>query len=201
MRLIGLTGGIGSGKSTVSGFLREWGVTVVDADVGARAVVEPGTPGFESIVEAFGNEVLRNGSLDRHRLAALVFGDPGALAVLNGIVHPLVRQWTASRLEEAARAGSDIVVQDIPLLFENNLEGLFEATILVFAPASIQLARLIARGMDTKDASARIAAQLPIEDKRRRATYVIDNSGTREATRDQMSRLWTEITAAGSSGP
>ncbi len=201
MRLIGLTGGIGSGKSTASCFLREHGVTVVDADEGARAVVEPGTPGYDRVVDAFGSSVVRGGRLDRRRLAAIVFGDPQSLARLNSIVHPLIREWTVARLEEASRGGSEIVVQDIPLLFENSLENLFEATILVYTPAALQLERLIARGMDPVDAESRLVAQMPIDEKRGRANYVIDNSGSREATRDQLLSVWTEITAAGSSGP
>lgn len=201
VRLIGLTGGIGSGKSTVSGFLREMGVTVVDADEGARAVVEPGTAGLRQVAEAFGDSVLSEGRLDRRSLARRVFGDPDALARLNAILHPLIREWTAERLKDAERAGAELVVQDIPLLFENNLESLFEATILVYAPAAVQLERLLARGMDPLDARARLAAQLPIDEKRSRATHVIDNSGGREATRRQVERLLTEITAAGSSGP
>ena len=201
MRLIGLTGGIGSGKRTVSGFLREMGVTVVDADEGARAVVEPGTAGLRQIAEEFGDSVLSKGGLDRQRLAGRVFGDPDALTRLNAILHPLIREWTAERLREAERAGAELVVQDIPLLFENNLESLFEATILVYAPAPVQLERLLARGMDERDARARLAAQLPIEEKRARATHVIDNSQSREATRRQVERVLTEITAAGSSGP
>ncbi len=201
MRLIGLTGGIGSGKSTVSGFLRELGATVVDADEGARAVVEPDTPGFARIRESFGAVVIRDGRLDRRRLATMVFGDRQALSRLNAIIHPLVREWTAERLAEAAAAGIEIVVQDIPLLFENHLQGLFESTILVYAPAATQLDRLIARGMDPADARARIASQMAIEEKRPLATHIIDNTGSREATRAQASSVWTEITAAGSSGP
>jgi dephospho-CoA kinase len=201
MDLIGLTGGIGSGKSTVSGFLRELGATVIDADEGARAVVEPGTPGYRAVVDAFGPEVAAEGRLDRARLAEIVFNDRSALERLNSIVHPLVREWSANRLAEAAEQGVEVAVQDIPLLFENNLDGLFKATILVYVPAELQLERLVARGMSEADAGARIASQLPIEEKRSRATYVIDNSGSREATRAQTEKVWAEITAARSSGP
>jgi len=119
MDLIGLTGGIGSGKSTVSGFLRELGARVIDADEGARAVVEPGTAGFAAVVAEFGPEVVRDGRLDRQRLAEIVFNDKQALRRLNAVVHPLVREWTAARLAEAAGDGAELAVQDIPLLFES----------------------------------------------------------------------------------
>ena len=201
MDLIGLSGGIGSGKSTVSGFLRELGAHVIDADEGARAVVEPGTPGFTAVAAAFGPEVVRDGRLDRARLAEIVFHDRKALERLNGIVHPLVREWTVARLAEAADDGEEIVVQDIPLLFENGYEPLFRSTILVYVPESLQVERLVARGAPEADARARIANQLPIDEKRSRATHVIDNSGGREATRAQTEKVWTEITASRSSGP
>lgn len=201
MRLIGLTGGIGSGKSTVSGYLRDLGATVVDADEGARAVVEPGTPGYDRVVAEFGPGIVRDGRLDRAQLAEIVFHDPKALARLNAIVHPLVREWTVARLAEAAEAGAEVVVQDIPLLFEGGLEAIFDATILVWVPAEVQVERLVARGMSEDDARARIANQLPIDAKRERATYVIDNSGSREETRAQTERVWTSITASVSSGP
>lgn len=201
MDLIGLSGGIGSGKSTVSGFLRELGAHIVDADEAARAVVEPGTPGFDAVVAEFGTAMVREGRLDRSRLAETVFHDRGALERLNAIVHPLVREWTAARLLEAAAAGETIVVQDIPLLFENNYEPLFKATVLVYVPQPLQVERLVARGLAEADARARIANQLPIDEKRARATYLIDNSGSREETRAQTERVWTEITASRASGP
>jgi dephospho-CoA kinase len=201
MDLIGLTGGIGSGKSTVSAFLRELGARVLDADEGARAVVEPGTPGFAAVAAEFGPGVVRDGRLDRQRLADIVFNDKQALERLNGIVHPLVREWTAAQLAEAAADGAEIVVQDIPLLFEGNYEPMFRSTILVYVPPALQLERLVARGMPEADARARIASQLPIDEKRARASYVIDNSGNREETRAQTAKAWTEITASRSSGP
>jgi dephospho-CoA kinase len=201
MELIGLTGGIGSGKSTVSGFLRELGARVIDADEGARAVVEPGTPGYRAVANEFGPGVVRDGRLDRQRLADIVFNDKQALERLNGIVHPLVREWTAAQLAEAAADGAEIVVQDIPLLFEGNYEPMFRSTILVYVPPALQLERLVARGMPEADARARIASQLPIDEKRARASYVIDNSGNREETRAQTAKAWTEITASRSSGP
>jgi dephospho-CoA kinase len=201
MELIGLTGGIGSGKTTVSGYLRELGATLIDADEGARAVVEPGTPGFERVVAEFGPGMVREGRLDRAKLADVVFHDPAALAKLNAITHPLVREWVAERMAEAAEAGAEAVVQDIPLLFENGLEAIFPVTILVWVPERLQVERLVARGMSEEEARARIANQLPIDAKRQKATYVIDNSGSREDTRAQTARVWTSITASTSSGP
>ena len=201
MDLIGLSGGIGSGKSTVGGFLRELGACVIDADEGARAVVEPATAGYEAVVAEFGSVVVRDGRLDRQRLAGIVFNDRSALERLNAIVHPLVREWMAARLAEAASAGAEIAIQEIPLLFENGYEAIFRSTILVYVPERLQLERLIARGMAEDDARARIANQMPIEEKRSRATFVIDNSGTREVTRAQTVKVWTEITASRSSGP
>ena len=200
--MVGLTGGIGSGKSTVAECLRELGACVIDADEGARAVVAPGTAGLAAVVAAFGTEVLDGDRLNRARLAERVFNDPEALARLNGITHPLVREWSTQQVSEAAERGCEVVVQDIPLLFENNLGGLFEVTIVVWVPEAVQLDRLLlGRGFTEADARARIARQLPIDSKRARATHVIDNSGTREATRDQVARVWTEITAGSSSGP
>jgi len=201
MDLIGLTGGIGSGKSTVSAFLRELGARVLDADEGARAVVEPGTAGFAAVAAEFGPGVVRAGRLDRRRLADIVFNDRPALERLNAIVHPLVRDWMADQLAEAAAEGAEIVVQDVPLLFEGHHQPMFHSTILVYVPAALQLERLVARGMPEADARARIANQLPIDEKLPLATYVIDNSGTREETRAQTAKAWTEITASRSSGP
>jgi dephospho-CoA kinase len=201
MDLIGLTGGVGSGKSTVSTFLRELGAPVIDADEGARAVVEPGTLGFEAVAAEFGPEVVREGRIDRQRLADIVFNDRPALERLNGIVHPLVREWMAARMAEAAAGGAEVVVQDVPLLFENGYEPMFRSTIVVYVPEAVQVERLVGRGMPVADARARIASQLPIEEKRSRATYLIDNSGTRDATRAQTEKAWTEITASRSSGP
>lgn len=201
MKMIGLTGGIGSGKSTVAEMLRQLGAYVIDADEAARAVVEPGTTGLEKVVAEFGREMMKDGGLDRPRLAALVFNDADAREKLNAIVHPLVRDWVAQRVAEAAEKGVDVVVQDVPLLFENGLGDLFESTILVYVPPAVQMERLVARGVDEADARARIGAQLPIDEKTRLATYVIDNTRTRDATRDQVGRIWTEITASRLSGP
>jgi dephospho-CoA kinase len=198
LRLIGLTGGIGSGKSTVAGFLRELGATVIDADEATRAVQAPGSEGLRRIVEAFGREILTpDGPLDRSRLAAIVFSDPEARHRLNEIVHPLVRQWMVDRQQEAARRGDALVVLDVPLLFETRgLQGL-DAVVLVYAPEELQLKRLMEeRGMDEEAARARLAAQMPIEEKRRLASHVIINTGTLEDLRTETERIWTDVQAA-----
>lgn len=194
MRLIGLTGGIGTGKSTVSALLRQLGAEVVDADEGARAVVEPGTPGLRAVVEEFGPEILgADGRLKRAALADLVFRDPERLARLNAITHPLVGAWAAERTAEAAARGARIVIHDIPLLFENGRQDQFERVILVYAPNQVALQRLIAKGMSEEQARARIAAQMPIEEKRRLADHVIDNSDGIAETQRQVQDVWRQL--------
>jgi dephospho-CoA kinase len=198
MRLIALTGGIGSGKSTVSGFLREMGVTVIDADEATRAVQAPGSEGLRRLVEAFGPDILdASGALDRPRLAAIAFGDPDARRRLNEIVHPLVREWMAERQREAAERGDEVVVLDIPLLFESRGASGFDAVILVYAPEEVQLRRLVEqRGMDERAARERLAAQMPIEEKRVLASHVIVNTGTLEDLRAEVERTWADVMAA-----
>jgi dephospho-CoA kinase len=198
MRLIGLTGGIGTGKSSVAGFLRELGVTVIDADEATRAVQAPGTEGLRLLADAFGDEILTpEGALDRPRLAAIAFADPKARQRLNEIVHPLVRRWMAERQREAAARGDPLVVLDVPLLFETRgIDGL-DAVILVYAPEELQLKRLTElRGMDERAARERIAAQMPIDEKRRLASHVILNTGTLDELRAEAERTWAEVLAA-----
>ena len=198
MRLIGLTGGIGTGKSSVAGFLRELGVTVIDADEATRAVQAPGTEGLRLLADAFGEEILTpEGALDRPRLAAIAFADPKARQRLNEIVHPLVRRWMAERQREAAARGDPVVVLDVPLLFETRgIDGL-DAVILVYAPEELQLKRLTElRGMDERAARERIAAQMPIDEKRRLASHVILNTGTLDELRAEAERTWAEVLAA-----
>jgi dephospho-CoA kinase len=202
VRLVGLTGGIGTGKSTVSAMLRELGATVIDADEAARAVVEPGTEGLRLVVEAFGDEVLApDGSLDRARLAQIVFQEPERRRVLESITWPRVGAWMAERTQEAAARGERVVVHDIPLLFENPARrGAYERVILVYAPTAVALQRLVRRGLGEADARARIASQRPIDEKRALADVVIDNSDGLERTRAQVERAWAEITAEAGSG-
>ncbi len=195
MRLIGLTGGVGSGKSAVASVLRALGAPVIDADEGARAVVEPGTPGFAAVVKAFGMDFVREGRLDRDKLGALVFNNASARERLNQITHPLIREWMAAQTARAFES-AETVFQDVPLLYENKLERLFDSVIVVYAPVEVQVRRLVeGRGFSEERARSVIATQLPIEDKRRRATYVVDNSGTRPQTEAQVKRLWAELSA------
>jgi dephospho-CoA kinase len=188
---IGLTGGIGSGKSTVSALLAERGAVVVDADRIAREVVEPGTPGLQAVVAEFGTEVLGpDGALDRPALAAVVFADPAARARLDGIVHPLVR---ARATELAAAAPPDaVVVHDIPLLVETGQADRYDLVLVVEADPDIRIARLVQRGLPERDARARIAAQATDEQRRAVADVVLDNSGTREELTAQVDRFWAD---------
>jgi dephospho-CoA kinase len=195
MKLIGLTGGVGSGKSTVAGILRDLGADIVDADEASHAVYAPGTPGFDAVVGEFGPEYVSGGQVDRRRLGLLVFEDADARRRLNAIVHPLVREWMAERTREAAERGAEVVIQDVPLLYENGLEDLFSSVVLVYVPPEMQLERLVeGRGLDLDRARAMIAAQMPIDEKRRRAHHVIDNSGSRDETRRQVEEMWAQMT-------
>ena len=192
MLKVGLTGGIGSGKSTVSRQLSSYGAVVIDADVVAREVVAPGSPGLAQVVAEFGTAVLRpDGSLDREAVGALVFADPARLAALNAIVHPLVGA-RMDELEEQARAdGAPVVVLDVPLLAENGLAPLYDEVVVVDCPVEVAVRRLVElRGMTEEDARARIAAQATREQRRAVATHVLDNSGTPEQLAQQVRALW-----------
>ncbi|MDQ6747386.1 MAG: dephospho-CoA kinase [Candidatus Dormibacteraeota bacterium] len=194
MRIIGLTGGIGSGKSTVAEMLRELGALVIDADEAARAVVEPGQPALAEIVAEFGEGVLGpGGRLDRRAVAQRVFDDEEARGRLNRVVHPRIGEWMGARIAEAAGRGIEVVVTDTPLLYETGLDAGVAETVVVWVPLEMQVARAVARGMEELDVRARVAAQLSLDDKRGWATHVIDNSGTREETRRQVVRLWPEL--------
>jgi dephospho-CoA kinase len=195
LKLIGLTGGVGSGKSTVSAMLQELGAEVIDADEASHAVYEPGSPGFAAVVREFGPEYVLDGRIDRAKLGELVFHSMDARHRLNDIVHPLVREWMAARTAEAAQRGAEVVVQDVPLLFENGLERLYSTVVLVYVPEKLQLMRLIeGRGLNDERARTMIAAQMPIEEKKMLAHHVIDNSGSREKTRKQVESLWKQLT-------
>jgi dephospho-CoA kinase len=191
---VGLTGGIGAGKSEVSRLLAGYGAILVDSDRIAREVVEPGTPGLAGIVAAFGESVLTSeGTLDRPKLGSIVFADQEKLRTLNGIVHPLVRARSA---ELEAAAGPDaIVVHDVPLLTENGLAPLYDLVVVVDAAPPTQLARLTAlRGMAEDEARARMAAQATREQRLAVATLVIDNDGPLEALEPQVRAVWDELT-------
>ncbi|MGO4187576.1 dephospho-CoA kinase [Pseudarthrobacter sp. TAF60_1] len=192
MLKIGLTGGIASGKSVVASRLAELGAVLVDADALARDVVEPGTRGLARVVEAFGADMLdAGGRLDRARLGSVVFGNPPQLAVLNGIVHPLVRE-AANRLIDQAPAGG-IVVQDIPLLVESGQAGTFHLVLVVDAPDDVRIARMLDhRGMTRDQALSRMAAQATRADRLAAADVVLDNSGSVDALLARVDRLWAE---------
>lgn len=193
VRRIGLTGGIASGKSAVAELLRAKGAVIVDADVLAREVVEPGTPGLAAIVDRFGRGVLLpDGRLDRARLGQLVFSDADARADLNAIVHPAVRR-RAAEVESDAPAGS-VVVHVIPLLVETGQAASFDLVVVVDVDPTIQVDRLRARnGLSRADAEARLAAQASREERLRAAHVVIDNSGNRDALEAQVDGLWRRL--------
>ncbi|MGK5111959.1 MULTISPECIES: dephospho-CoA kinase [unclassified Geodermatophilus] len=191
MLRIGLTGGIGSGKSTVAGLLAARGARIVDADRIAREVVEPGTPGLAAVADAFGPEVLTSeGALDRPALAAVVFADPAARARLDGIVHPLVRA-RAAELVSAAPPDA-VVVQDVPLLVETGQAAGYDLVLVVEADLETRVRRLAQRGLAEADARARIAAQATDEQRRAVADVVLDNSGSPEDLAAQVDRFWAE---------
>lgn len=192
---VGLTGGIASGKSTVSSILSELGAVVIDADLIAREVVAKGTPGLAAVVEAFGPEMLTpDGELDRPKMGALVFADEARRRVLESIVHPLVFERCAEL--EAAAPADGIVVHDIPLLVESGRAGEFDAVIVVDVPEEVQVERMVRdRGWTESDARARIAAQATREQRRAVATYLIENTGTREDLRQRVTEVFGVLTA------
>ncbi len=196
--MYGLTGGISSGKSTVARMLRDLGAHVLDADVFARQVVEPGTPGLAAVAARFPNVLTPEGRLDRVKLGARVFADPTERAALNAIVHPLVGQAFLEKIQELAAQGVERAIYDVPLLIENGLQGGMNGVILVWVPRALQKARLMARdGVDDAAAEARLAAQLPLDEKRPHATWIVDNSGDLASTRAQVEQVWQAVLAHG----
>ncbi|MET7293939.1 dephospho-CoA kinase [Streptomyces griseoloalbus] len=193
MLTVGLTGGIGAGKSEVSRLLVECGAVLIDADRIAREVVAPGTPGLAAVVDAFGEEVLTaDGGLDRPRLGSVVFADPEKLAVLNSIVHPLV--GARSRELEKAAAEDAVVIHDVPLLTENGLAPLYDLVIVVDARPETQLDRLVGRrGMSEEDARARMAAQATREQRREIADIVIDNDVPLDELEQRVKEVWATL--------
>ena len=194
MLRIGLTGGIGSGKSTVAALLAERGARVVDADRIAREVVEPGTPGLAAVVAEFGTGVLTpDGALDRAGLAAIVFGDPAARSRLDGIVHPRVRARAAELV--AAAPADAVVVQDVPLLVETGQAGSFDLVLVVEAEPDVRVQRLVGRGLSAEDTRARMASQATDEQRRAVADVVLRNDGDRADLAARVDRFWTERVA------
>ena len=194
--IMGLTGGIASGKSTVSALFVKKGAALVDADVIARDVMLPGHPVLAAAVQEFGDGILQpDGSLNRARLGEIVFGNPEALQTLNNLTHPAIRREIKDRMyaleEEDPRR---LIIVDIPLLYESALDALFDKIIVVYVPRRVQLARLMARnGLKLEQAEDRLKSQLDIELKRRKADYVIDNSGDAESTERQVAVMWDRL--------
>lgn len=198
MALYGLTGGIASGKSTVSRMFRELGAHVLDADVIAREVVEPGTPGLAAVTARFPEVLGPDGRLDRAKLGTRVFGDATERAALNAIVHPLVREAFLHKVQALAEQGVERILYDVPLLIETGLHTSMDGVVLVWVPRPVQKARLMSRdGLDEAAAEARLAAQLPLDGKRQHATWIVDNSGELASTRAQVEQVWQAMLARG----
>ena len=195
MRVIGLTGGIASGKSTAARTLAELGARVVDADEVAREIVAPGQPALAEIVRAFGREMLQpDGTLDRKRLGAVIFADPDKRRTLNAITHPRIAMETQARLGRLREEGVPVAVYEAALLVENRVHEGLDGLLVVVCDEATQLERLIARdGFSEADARARIAAQAPVAEKVKAATWVVDTSGPLADTKKQLARVWEEI--------
>jgi dephospho-CoA kinase len=198
MLLVGLTGNIGSGKSTVDQLLSERGATIIDADVLARRAVEIGTPGYRAIVERWGTSILGpDGMLDRGALRRIVFSDPAELEQLNTLVHPEVERMRAELVEAARLRGDKLVVCDVPLLFERKMTDQFDRIVLVDAPRPVRLERLVReRGLRETEAMDMIVAQMPAELKRARADFVIDNVGTLTQLDARVAEVWSALEQA-----
>jgi dephospho-CoA kinase len=195
MLLIGLTGNIGSGKSTVAQLLSERGATIIDADVLARRAVEQGTSAYSAIVERWGTSILAaDGLIDRAALRRIVFSEPQELEQLNTIVHPEVERMRIALVEQARQRGDRLVVCDIPLLFERNLTAGYDRIVLVDAPRPVRLERLVReRGLRETEAMDMIVAQMPAELKRARADFVIDNVGTLTQLDQRVTEVWSAL--------
>ena len=187
-RIIGITGGIASGKSSVSTFIKELGFLIIDADIVAREVVEPGEEAYQEIVKAFGDDILLpEGGIDRAKLGNLIFHDEEKRLRLNSIVHPAVRKRMKEQAEKAFQNGAKTVFMDIPLLFESKLTYMVEKTLLVYVDEEVQLERLMNRNsLSKKDALARISSQMPLNEKKALADAVVNNNGDLEETKEQV---------------
>ena len=194
MRLVGLTGGIASGKSTVTEMFRRLGASVIDADQVARDVVRPGRPALEEIAQRFPGAIDAQGQLDRAALAARIFSEPAERAALNALLHPRIQVEVQRRTELLRKAGVQRVLYDAALLIENGLHHAMEGVILVWVPPDVQRARLLARdSLTAAEADRRIGAQAPLDDKRAAATWVVDNTGSLEQTRQQVVEIWRAL--------
>ena len=195
MRVIGLTGGIASGKSTVARALEELGARVIDADRLAREVVEPGEPAYREIVETFGREILNpDQTIDRKKLGAIVFADPARRLALNAITHPRISAATQARLAALREIGVEVAIYEAALLVENKVHLWLDGLIVVAADEATQIARAVKRdGLTEEEARARVRAQAPLGDKLAVATWVVDTTGPIEETRRRVAELWDEI--------
>ena len=194
MRVLGLTGGIGSGKSSVAQMFKQLGAEVIDADQFARDVVEPGQPALAEIVSTFGRDILlSDGRLDREKLGRIIFADAAARSTLNAITHPRIRERMEAEVEER-RGRPGLLLLDIPLLYENSRTSLVEKVIVVWVDLKTQLRRLTGRNrLSIEQAQQRIASQMPLDQKRARADIVIDNSGGLEDTRRQVEKIYRQF--------
>ncbi|HNE88026.1 MAG TPA: dephospho-CoA kinase [Actinomycetota bacterium] len=192
MRRVGLTGGIGSGKSTVAQMFADLGAWVVDADAIAREVVAPGSEGLAELVEQFGSQILTdNGDLDRAAVAAVVFSDPSARERLNAIVHPLIARRTTELI--AAIPQDAVLVHDVPLLVELGMQATYDLVVVVDAPDDVRVQRLVQRGLDEDDARARIAAQASRDERLAVADVIIENTGDLDDLRTQVKAAWPQV--------
>jgi dephospho-CoA kinase len=191
MMIIGLTGGIATGKSTVSGMLASLGAVIIDADKIAREVVEPYQPTWYKLRDSFGEEIFEeNGQLDRKKLGSIIFNNGHAREKLNQIMHPAIRSKMNQLKEEFITRGEELIVLDIPLLFESELEYMVEKVLVIYVPEEIQKARLISRdSIDAETALKKIKSQMPIEQKKEKGHAYVDNSGSYEATREQVEQI------------
>jgi dephospho-CoA kinase len=198
MLLVGLTGNIGSGKSTVAQLLSERGATIIDADVLARRAVEVGTSAYKAIVERWGTSILEpGGMIDRSALRRIVFSEPSELEQLNAVVHPEVERMRDALVEQARLRGDKLVVCDIPLLFETKRTDVFDRIVLVDAPRPVRLERLVReRGLRETEAMEMIVAQMPAELKRARADFIIDNEGTLAQLDARVAEVWGALEQA-----
>jgi len=194
MRVIGLTGGIGSGKSLAAQYFAELGALVIDADQLARDVISRGTEGFDEVVHSFGDSILKDGDIDRRALGEIVFKDPKALRALEGIVHPRV----TAEFNEAVQSLTDrqILIYEIPLLFEKNASDRFDLVITVEADMELRIARLRAKGLHISEINSRIAAQATREQRVSVADYVLENSGSEDDLLRQVENIWDGLAAA-----
>ncbi|MBD3108348.1 dephospho-CoA kinase [Bacillus sp. AGMB 02131] len=194
-KIIGLTGGIASGKSTISKMIEQLGFTVLDADIASRKVIEPGEEAYTKVKEAFGEHIFNeDGTLNRAELGNVIFNNEEKRLLLNSIMHPAVRKWMNDRQEEAFKRGEKVVFQDIPLLFEGNMQKSFDHTILVYVEADVQLQRLMERNNFSKEeALARIRSQMPLSEKLALADEVINNNGTEEESKQQLLNILKKL--------